>query len=36
MEALLEQHGFVRKERRETLKWSADLYVRADAAYPAR
>ena len=32
MEALLEQHGFVRKERRETLKWSADLYVRADAA----
>ena len=32
MEALLEQHGFVRKERRETLKWSADLYARADAA----
>jgi hypothetical protein len=32
MEALLEQHGFVRKERRETLKWSADLYVRAGAA----
>jgi hypothetical protein len=31
MEALLEQHGFVRKERRETLKWSADLYVRSDA-----
>lgn len=29
MEAVLEQHGFVRKERRETLKWSADLYVRA-------
>jgi 2-polyprenyl-3-methyl-5-hydroxy-6-metoxy-1,4-benzoquinol methylase len=28
MEALLEQHGFVRKQRRETLKWSADLYVR--------
>src|SRR6266511_3608045 len=32
MEALLEQHGFVRLRRRETLKWSADLYVRADAA----
>jgi len=32
MEVVLEQHGFVRKERRETLKWSADLYVRADAA----
>jgi len=32
MEALLEQHGFVRMRRRETLKWSADLYVRADAA----
>jgi magnesium-protoporphyrin O-methyltransferase len=32
MESVLEQHGFVRKERRETLKWSADLYVRADAA----
>jgi len=29
---LLEQHGFVRMRRRETLKWSADLYVRADAA----
>jgi len=29
MEALLEQHGFVRMQRRETLKWSADLYVRA-------
>lgn len=27
-EALLEQHGFLRIERRETLKWSADLYVR--------
>ena len=24
--------GFVRMQRRETLKWSADLYVRADAA----
>jgi magnesium-protoporphyrin O-methyltransferase len=32
MEALLKQHGFVRMRRRETLKWSADLYVRADAA----
>ncbi len=32
MEALLEQHGFVRLRRHETLKWSADLYVRADAA----
>jgi len=32
MEALLEQHGFVRLGRRETLKWSADLYARADAA----
>ena len=32
MEALLEQHGFVRLRRRETLKWSADLYARADAA----
>jgi len=32
MEALLEDHGFLRIERRETLKWSADLYVRADAA----
>jgi magnesium-protoporphyrin O-methyltransferase len=31
-EALLEQHGFVRMQRRETLKWSADLYVRAEAA----
>ncbi|MGH9890975.1 MAG: methyltransferase domain-containing protein [bacterium] len=30
MEVLLEQHGFVRKERRETLKWSADLYVRSE------
>jgi len=30
MEALLGQHGFVRRQRRETLKWSADLYVRAD------
>ena len=29
MEALLEQHGFVRLGRRETLKWSADLYVRS-------
>jgi SAM-dependent methyltransferase len=27
MEALLEQHGFVRRERHETLRWSADLYV---------
>ncbi len=32
MEALLERHGFVRLRRHETLKWSADLYVRADAA----
>lgn len=32
MEALLEQHGFLRMERRETLEWSADLYIRADAA----
>jgi SAM-dependent methyltransferase len=32
MEALLEQHGFVRMRRHETLKWSADLYGRADAA----
>jgi hypothetical protein len=32
MEALLKEHGFVRMERRETLKWSADLYIRADAA----
>jgi len=32
MEALLERHGFVRLQRHETLKWSADLYVRADAA----
>jgi magnesium-protoporphyrin O-methyltransferase len=32
MEALLEQHGFARMQRRETLKWSADLYVRAEAA----
>jgi len=32
MEALLKQHGFVRIERRATLKWSADLYGRADAA----
>jgi SAM-dependent methyltransferase len=31
IEALLEHHGFVRMERRDTLKWSADLYVRADA-----
>src|SRR5205807_1708722 len=29
MDALLEQHGFSRTERRQTLKWSADLYVRA-------
>jgi len=28
METLLQQHGFVRIERRETLKWSADLYGR--------
>jgi cyclopropane fatty-acyl-phospholipid synthase-like methyltransferase len=32
MEAVLAQHGFVCTRRRETLKWSADLYVRADAA----
>ncbi len=32
IEALLEEHGFVRMQRRETLKWSADLYIRADAA----
>jgi 2-polyprenyl-3-methyl-5-hydroxy-6-metoxy-1,4-benzoquinol methylase len=32
IEALLEAHGFVRMQRRETLKWSADLYIRADAA----
>ena len=32
MEAVLEQHGFVRIRRRETLKWSADLYSRANAA----
>jgi magnesium-protoporphyrin O-methyltransferase len=32
MEAVLEQHGFVRMRRHETLKWSADLYVRVDAA----
>ncbi len=32
MEALLEQHGFVRMQRRKTLKWAADLYVRADAS----
>lgn len=32
MEALLEQRGFVRLERRVTLKWSADLYARANAA----
>ena len=32
MEVLLEQHGFTRMLRRETLVWSADLYVRADAA----
>lgn len=31
METLLERHGFVRLRRHETLKWSADLYVRADA-----
>ena len=29
MDALLDQHGFVRMQRRETLKWSAGLYVRA-------
>jgi len=28
METLLQQHGFVRIERRKTLKWSADLYGR--------
>jgi predicted RNA methylase len=32
IEALLEAHGFVRIQRRETLKWSADLYIRVDAA----
>lgn len=32
MEALLAHHGFRRMQRRETLKWSADLYVRTDAA----
>jgi len=32
MEGLLEQNGFVRTRRHETLKWFADLYVRADAA----
>jgi magnesium-protoporphyrin O-methyltransferase len=32
MEVLLERHGFVRMQHRETLKWSADLYVRRDAA----
>jgi len=32
MEAVLEQRGFVRMRRHETLKWSADLYVRVDAA----
>jgi len=32
MEALLAHHGFLKMQRRETLKWSADLYVRADAA----
>jgi hypothetical protein len=31
MEALLEHHGFLRMQRRETLKWSADLYIRGDA-----
>jgi len=35
MEALLEDHGFLRIERHEALKWSADLYVRADAASQA-
>jgi hypothetical protein len=32
MEVLLERHGFVRMLHRDTLKWSADLYVRRDAA----
>jgi hypothetical protein len=32
MEALLKQHGFLRMQRRDTLKWSAELYVRANAA----
>lgn len=32
MEAFLAQHGFLRMQRRDTLKWSADLYVRANAA----
>jgi len=32
MDALLAQRGFVGIERRATLKWSADLYGRADAA----
>jgi magnesium-protoporphyrin O-methyltransferase len=31
MEAVLTQHGFTRLGRRETLKWSADLYGRAHA-----
>ena len=30
MAALLERHGFLRRQRRETLAWTADLYVRAD------
>ncbi len=34
IETLLQQRGFVRMQRRETLKWSADLYARADGATP--
>jgi magnesium-protoporphyrin O-methyltransferase len=35
MEILLERHGFVRMQRRETLKWSADLYGRANTSQHA-
>ncbi len=35
MELLVEQYGFTRLRRRETLVWSADLYVRKDTASPA-
>ena len=35
MQALLEQHGFTRMQRSETLVWSADLYVRAASGSPA-
>jgi len=34
MEEVLTAHGFRRTHRRETLKWSADLYARGDAPYP--